>query len=224
MLEPLLTTRTIFLSPPKHNYSGQGTMRLVSRAYSMMKSRSDEVYALMLLAIVRSSLLPPIYQSFECEFHMSQLRILFQQQGHQLSIIPESVAYSSTTSHVSMFFLHFLHPTLFWSPVLLPYNSLIPRVIPTIPPPYHLTHGYSTVLVTRSSIGAPNATAVSTSFSPHIATTGSSILSVAPSAIVLTTSSSRPRPNIASPVTDMSSFAIGNSAISQWLLLTTVRL
>jgi hypothetical protein len=99
-----------------------------------------------------------------------------------------------SASHVSMFLLHFLHPTLFSSPVLWPYNSLIPRVIPTIPPPYHLTHGYSTVLVTRSSIGAPNATAVSTSFSPHIATTGSSILSVAPSAIVLTTSSSRPRP------------------------------
>jgi hypothetical protein len=99
-----------------------------------------------------------------------------------------------STNHVSMVFLHFLHPTLFSSPVLLPYNSPTPRIIPTIPPPYHLTHDYSTVLVTRSSIGAPNATAVLTSFKPQIAITGTSILSVAPSATVLTTLSSRPRP------------------------------
>jgi hypothetical protein len=92
-----------------------------------------------------------------------------------------------------MFFLHFLHPTLFPSPIPLPSNSLTPRAIPTTPPLYYLTHNYGTTIATYSSIGAPNATTVSTSSNTLITITGTLTLGVATSTIASTSSSGYPR-------------------------------
>jgi hypothetical protein len=87
-----------------------------------------------------------------------------------------------------MFFLHFLHPTLFPSPIALQSNSLIPRAIPTTPAPHYLTHDFSITLATRTLIGAQNATTISTSSKTLITITGTPTSGIASSATASTTS------------------------------------